>query len=156
MDQATEAGMNYSEVQIIGAVILILALVGLGIWLVTRNRSAAGTDSHRTVAEREDAFRREVESLREQNRLLTERLDRYDRSHTTDREEWLKFRETGEARLARVDTMERLNKELQEQIFEVRETQKVLMQRDDRHERTVQELQEEIGRLRTGTDHQKV
>jgi chromosome segregation ATPase len=135
---------TWQIVAIVAAAIVVIALIA---WLVmsrSRRRTDAGS-AHRH-SDVDDSLRREIASLREQNQLLAERVDRFERGFGDAREDLSRFRETHEARMQRLESVERNNKELQEQIFELREGQKVLMQRDDRHERAVLDLQEQFSR----------
>jgi chromosome segregation ATPase len=145
----------------IGIIIAALVIVGAIAWFIMKRSRGAGSDRELMVKQRGDdraAMIREMEALREQNRLLTERVDRYDRAHTEMRDQISRLREEAAVRAERIAPLEKSPQELQEQIFELREESKVLMQRDDRHERTVQQLQAEINELRAAlrADHHAV
>ncbi len=134
------------DAQTLGYIIAAVAVVLLALAVIWFSRRRPAAHAGLAPADRDAAHRRELDSLREQHTLIAERLDRFERMHTDEREDLVRLRETHEARMQRIEMIERQHKELQEQIFELRETQKVLLQRDDRHERTVQEVQAELTR----------
>ena len=145
-------------VAIIAGVLFVMSLGAL--ILALRARRGPGTG--RRVTDEVASLRSEVDSMKDRNRLLEDRFERYERSSTETRETLDRMREDVEARLTRVSSHDSMHRELQEQIHEIRKEHQVLMERDERHERRVLELQEQLGNIRseipsrTRTDGEKI
>lgn len=135
----------------IAAVVFGVALIALAIWFVMRRGRTDGGAAYERRARLEDqheALHREIASLRDHNKLLEDRVERYDRVHSDLRDQIHALREEIEGRLTRMQAHDQTQKELQEQIYEMRQEHKVLMERDERHERRVNELQEQVSVVR--------
>lgn len=132
-------------VAIIAGVLFVMSLGALILAL----RAGRGPGAGRRVTDEVASMRSDVDSMKDRNRLLEDRFERYERSHTDTRETLDHMREDVEARLTRVSSHDNMHRELQEQIHEIRKEHQVLMERDERHERRVLELQEELGNIRS-------
>ncbi|HMB92013.1 MAG TPA: hypothetical protein VKP65_14255 [Rhodothermales bacterium] len=128
--------------QIITLIAGVLTLLALGLAIAALNKARRGTGLN--SQQRYEATSRELESLREQYKLLAERVDRYDRTYQEIRDDFGSVREDIAQRMQRLEDLAKTTREQQEQIFELREEHKVLMQREDRHERVLQEIQADL------------
>ncbi|HET6568126.1 MAG TPA: hypothetical protein VFG50_09190 [Rhodothermales bacterium] len=146
--------MTTETIWIIVAAVVAVILIAVAIYAVTRRSRAHAHVGHKELHDSHEAMTREVAGLRDQVKLLADKVDRQDRSYTSLREEFLRGQQDLAGRLEGVGNLETTGRELQEQIFELREEHKVLMQRDERHERAVQDIQEEVNTVRSavGTD----
>lgn len=133
---------------IVGIAGVVLLAISVGAWIYAA-RATRGTGTGRRVEDEVAALRSELDSIKDRNRLLEDRFERYDRSHTDTRETLDRMREDVEARLTRVSSHDSMQRELQDQIHEIRKEHQVLMERDERHERRVLELQEEMNDLKS-------
>lgn len=134
-------------VAIIAGVLFVMSLAA--VILALRARGGTGTGRH--VTDEVKALRSELDSIKDRNRLLEDRFERYERSHTETREALDRMREDVEARLTRVSSHDSMHREIQDQIHEIRKEHQVLMERDERHERRVLELQEQLSNVRAET-----
>lgn len=132
----------------IGAAVLFLISVGAWIYAARIRRKSAGTNGRRTDDELA-SIRAEMDSVKDRNRLLEERFERYERTQRENRDELDGIRQEVDTRFNSVTAHDSAQRELQDQLHEIRKEHQVLMERDERHERRVLELQEELGNLRT-------
>lgn len=133
---------------IVAVIAGVLFLMSLGA-LILALRARKGPGTGRRVTDEVASLRSEVNSMKDRNRLLEDRFERYEHSHTDTRESLDRMREDVESRLTRVSSHDTIHRELQEQIHELRKEHQVLMERDERHERRVLELQEQLGDIRS-------
>ena len=140
--------MTPETLQIIGIVVVALIVIGVVAWLLAR-RSRAGTVGTHRHGNDLSAIRTEMENLRDRNKMLEERFERYEHTSLDVRETLGRFREDVEARLQRLSAHDDAQKALQEQIFEIRKEHQILMERDDRHERRLTELMDQLSALRS-------
>lgn len=131
-------------VAIIAGVLFVMSLAAVILAL----RAGRGPGTGRRVTDEVNALRSELDSVKDRNRLLEDRFERYERSHTETRDTLDRMREDVEARLTRVSSHDSTQRELQDQIHEIRKEHQVLMERDERHERRVLELQEQLNNVR--------
>lgn len=132
--------------QLVAGIAVVLLVIGLAVWYVFgRSRRSHGFSAEdvRQLRTEQQALREDLESQREKVNLLTDRVDRYDRTQSELREEVAALSEEREVHRQRSESTEKTYKALQEQIYELREELKVLMQREDRHDRKMNELQEQ-------------
>lgn len=129
----------------IGAgVLFVMSLAAVVLALQARRAPGAG----RRLTDEMASMRSEVDSMKDRNRLLEDRFERYERSHAELRDTFDRMHEDFEARMTRVSSHDSTQRELQEQIHEIRKEHQVLMERDERHERRVLELQEQLSTVR--------
>lgn len=135
---------------IVGIIAAVLFILSVGAWIYALKARRQGVAPNgRRIEDEVSALRSETDSMKDRNRLLEERFERYERSQTEYREALDKLREDVDARLSRATSNDSVHRELQDQIHELRKEHQVLIERDDRHERRVLELQEQIGSIRS-------
>lgn len=138
--------LELMQILTIAAIVISLGALVLAV-LAFRNLRGPGTAGRQKLESTISALRTDIEALRDRDRMLEERFERYDRTQIELRDSTDRMREDFDGRMSHAQSQDAGQKALQEQILEIRKEHQVLMERGDRHDRRVSELQEQLGNL---------